>query len=47
MRAELAHLDQQAAATRLAELALRELKADPTAAALLEQAAQDAGTKSS
>jgi hypothetical protein len=43
VRAELARLDRQAAA----ELALRELKADPTAAALLEQAAQDAGTKSS
>ena len=47
VRAELARLDRQAAAARLAELALRELKADPTAAALLEQAAQDAGTKSS
>jgi hypothetical protein len=47
VRAELAHLDQQAAAARLAELALGELKADPAAAALLEQAAQDAGTKSS
>jgi hypothetical protein len=47
VRAELARLDRQAAATRLAELALRELKTDPTAAALLEQAAQDAGAKPS
>jgi hypothetical protein len=46
VRAELARLDRQAAA-RLAELALWELKVDPAAAALLEQAAQDAGTKSS
>jgi hypothetical protein len=30
-----------------AELALLEVKTDPAAAALLEQAAQDAGTKSS
>jgi hypothetical protein len=30
-----------------AELALREVKADPAGAALLEQAAQDAGAKSS
>jgi hypothetical protein len=44
VRAELARFDRQAAAARLAEMALRELKADP-AAALLEQAAQDAGTK--
>jgi hypothetical protein len=47
MRAELARLDRQAAAARLAELALLEVKTDPAAAALLEQAAQDAGTKSS
>jgi hypothetical protein len=46
VRAELARLDRQAAAARLAELALRELKVDPAAAALLEQAAQD-GAKSS
>jgi hypothetical protein len=45
VRAELARLDQQAAAVRLAEMALRELKADPAAVVLLEQAAQDAGTK--
>jgi hypothetical protein len=45
IRAELARLDRQAAAARLAELALRELKADPTAAALLEQATQDASAK--
>jgi hypothetical protein len=45
MRAELARLDRQAAAAQLAEMALRELKADPAGAALLEQAAQDAGTK--
>ena len=47
VRAELARLDRQAAAARLAELAMLEVKADPTAAALLEQAAQDADTKSS
>jgi hypothetical protein len=47
VRAELAHLDQQAAAARLAELALLELKTDPAAAALLEQVAQDAGMKPS
>ena len=47
VRAELAHLDRQAAAARLAELALLEVKTDPAGAALLEQAAQDAGTKSS
>jgi hypothetical protein len=45
VRAELARLDRQAAVARLAELALLELKADPAVAALLEQAAQDAGTK--
>jgi hypothetical protein len=47
VRAELDRLDQQAAAARLAQLALLEVKADPAAAALLEQAAQDAGAKSS
>ena len=47
MRAELARLDRPAAAARLAELALLEVKTDPAAAALLEQAAQDAGAKSS
>jgi hypothetical protein len=47
VRVELARLDQQAAAARLAELALVEVRTDPAAAALLEQAAQDAGTKSS
>jgi hypothetical protein len=46
VRAELARLDRQAAAARLAELALRELKVAPEAAVLLEQAAQD-GAKSS
>jgi hypothetical protein len=47
VRAELDRLDRQAAATRLAELALLELKTDPAAAALLEQVAQDAGMKPS
>ena len=47
VQAELTRLDRQAAAARLAELAMLEVKADPTAAALLEQAAQDAGTKPS
>ena len=45
VQAELTRLDRQAAAARLAELALLEVKANPTAAALLEQAAQDVGTK--
>ena len=47
VRAELARLDRQAAAARLAELALLEVKTDPAGAALLEQAAQDAGAKPS
>jgi hypothetical protein len=45
VRAELAHLDRQAAAARVAEQALLEVRTDPAAAALLEQAAQDADTK--
>ncbi len=45
VRAELARLDRQVAAARLAELAILEAKADPAMAVLLEQAAQDAGTK--
>jgi hypothetical protein len=45
VQAELARLDRQAAAARLAELAILEAKADPAAAALLEQVVQDAGTK--
>ena len=45
VRAELARLDRQKAVARLAELALLEVKADPSGAALLEQAAQDASTK--
>src|SRR5687768_1033426 len=47
VQAELARLDRRAAAARLAELAMLEAKADPATAALLEQAAQDAGAKPS
>jgi hypothetical protein len=47
VQAELTRLDRQAAAARLAELVMLEAKADPAMVALLEQAAQDAGTKPS
>ena len=46
VQAELARLDRQAAAARLAELAMLEAKADPATVALLEQVAQGTGTKS-
>jgi hypothetical protein len=44
MRAELARLDRQAAAARLAELALLEVKTDPAASTRGDVEASDAAT---